>query len=234
MALQLRRGTTAQRTAVTPDVGEPFWDTDLDELFVGDNSTVGGISVGDTIRKIVDAKGDILAATAADTLARLAVGTDGQILTADSGEATGIKWAAAGAAGNKTVLFDWNQSSSDGDYRGSSIGASGSGRVIFGIPDDFGSLVSLEMVGIISAAITAKNIDLTSDYAASTEDAQANSESNVAFTVTSANANEMFFYSISSVFSSIAAGDICGIMADHKAIGATITYLFVKMVYTPS
>ena len=55
---------------------------------------------------IVDAKGDLIAATAADTPARLAVGTNGQVLQADSTESTGLKWATMGGAGVGFVSTD--------------------------------------------------------------------------------------------------------------------------------
>jgi hypothetical protein len=45
-------------------------------------------------KTIVDAKGDIIAATAADTVARLGVGANDTVLTADSSTATGLKWSA--------------------------------------------------------------------------------------------------------------------------------------------
>jgi len=50
---------------------------------------------------IVDAKGDLIAATAADTPARLGVGTNGQVLTADSTAATGLAWATPTTSGFK-------------------------------------------------------------------------------------------------------------------------------------
>lgn len=44
---------------------------------------------------IVDAKGDLIAATAADTPARLAVGADNNFLQAASGQTTGLQWGGA-------------------------------------------------------------------------------------------------------------------------------------------
>jgi hypothetical protein len=69
--------------------------------------TVGRIPVieGGIQPTIFDAKADLLTATANDTPARLAVGTNGQVLTADSTAGTGLAWATLGAsAANYTLL----------------------------------------------------------------------------------------------------------------------------------
>lgn len=57
---------------------------------------------------IVDAKGDLIAATAADTVSRLAVGANNTVLTADSSTATGLKWAAVSS---KVVQYVYANSS---------------------------------------------------------------------------------------------------------------------------
>lgn len=71
-------------------------------LTVSYGSTAGTAAQGNDSRitgaiqaSTATTKGDLLAATASATIARLGVGSDGQVLTADSTQTTGIKWAAA-------------------------------------------------------------------------------------------------------------------------------------------
>jgi len=84
--VDLKGGTTGQVLAKASN-------TDMDFSWVAQDDS-------NAIQNaIVDAKGDLIAATGADTPARLAVGTNGHVLTADSTTATGLKWAAAAGGG---------------------------------------------------------------------------------------------------------------------------------------
>lgn len=48
---------------------------------------------------VVDAKGDLIVATGDNTVTRLPAGTNGHVLTADSAESAGVKWAAPSGGG---------------------------------------------------------------------------------------------------------------------------------------
>ena len=88
--LDLKGGTAGQVLAKNSN-------TDMDFVWVAQDDS-------NAIQNaIVDAKGDLIAATAADTPARLAVGTNGQVLTADSTAGTGLAWATP-SAGGMTLL----------------------------------------------------------------------------------------------------------------------------------
>jgi len=66
-------------------------------VFTGDDATffTAGVATADAAipKSLVTTKGDIIAATASATPARLGIGSNNQILTADSTTATGLKWA---------------------------------------------------------------------------------------------------------------------------------------------
>ncbi len=96
--VDLKGGTTGQ-------VLSKATNTDLDFTW----TSASGIPA-----TIFDAKGDLIAASAADTAARLAVGTNGQLLSANSSTATGLEWVAAPSAaiGSNLVIngnFTFNQ-----------------------------------------------------------------------------------------------------------------------------
>jgi len=57
-----------------------------------------------TPKSLVDAKGDLIAASANDTPARLAVGNNGETLVADSSTSTGLRYQGSQAAGKNAII----------------------------------------------------------------------------------------------------------------------------------
>jgi hypothetical protein len=92
--------------------------TDLDFTWVTDSGDISGVTAGtgisgggtsgtvtitNSMATAIDAKGDLVVGTGADTFDRLAVGTNNQVLTADSTTATGLKWATASSGATYTT-----------------------------------------------------------------------------------------------------------------------------------
>ncbi len=106
--VDLKGGTTGQVLSKNSNTDMDFvWVTDAAGDITGvtagtgisGGGTSGTVTVTNSMATAIDAKGDLIGGTGDDTFARLAVGTNGQVLTADSTTATGLKWATASGGG---------------------------------------------------------------------------------------------------------------------------------------
>jgi hypothetical protein len=137
--VDLKGGTTGQVLAKATN-------TDMDFSWVAQDDS-------NAIQNaIVDAKGDLIAASAADTPARLAVGGNYAVLSAQSGQSTGLQWAKTATSytpswradggspsiGNGTLLGWWQRYGNLCEIRISmTIGSTtnkGTGAWYFGLP----------------------------------------------------------------------------------------------------
>lgn len=101
---------------------------DINGITAGTGITGGGtsgtVTITNDMATAINAKGDLVVGTGADAYARLAVAsTAGYLLSVDSAEATGLKWAAPAAGGGYTLL--------------SSTTLSGTSTTISSIPQDY-------------------------------------------------------------------------------------------------
>ena len=71
---------------------------------ISGGGTSGTVTITNSMATAIDAKGDLVAGTGADTFSKLTVGANDTILTADSTTATGLKWASPASSGGLTLI----------------------------------------------------------------------------------------------------------------------------------
>ncbi len=119
-----------------------------------------------------------------------------------------------------------------GSYARLQLAAAGNGFFTFRVPRDFIELLSLEAICIPGSGTggSGKDIDLTSEYGAAGEAFDNHTEADVTTTQTFIveTINE---FSVSQVFSQLAAGDFCGLNINHTAVGGNVHYLGIRLRY---
>jgi hypothetical protein len=79
---------------------------------ISGGGTSGTVTITNSMATAIDAKGDLVVGTGADAFSRLAVGINDYVLTAASGEATGLKWAAPAGGGKVLQVLSTTKSDS--------------------------------------------------------------------------------------------------------------------------
>jgi len=120
----------------------------------GATATVEGHDV--LTKKIADAKGDLLVGTADNAISRLAVGTNGYVLTADSAETGGLKWAAPAAVGVFDTQITFEGATAD-DYETTLTVADPTADRTITLPNVTGTVVTSGDTGTVTATMLASD-----------------------------------------------------------------------------
>ena len=120
----------------------------------GTTATVEGHDV--LTKKIADAKGDLLVGTADNAISRLGVGANGYVLTAASGETSGLAWAAPVAVGVFDTQITFEGATAD-DYETTLTVVDPTADRTITLPNVSGTVVTSGDTGTVTATMLASD-----------------------------------------------------------------------------
>lgn len=141
-------------------------------------------------------------------------------------------WLSVGTIGPTHIFIplEYNATIST-VYRVQNVAPTGDFELTFAVPEDFVSLVELHLFFTPNNTFSAGEIDLLSGYGGIGENILTHSESQ-SLTGLSATVSEWNELDVSGVFSSLTAGDNCGLNVNHIiGIGGAINYIGVHLEY---
>ena len=135
----------------------------------GSTATVNGKNI--ITAGVVDAKGDLIVGSADDAVARLAVGTDNYILTADSSATNGVAWKAPQAVGvfGESIVFE---GATANDYETTIAVAEPTADRTITFPNATGTVALTSDISNAAGALTTTDIDEGTNLYFTTERAQ--------------------------------------------------------------
>lgn len=116
-------GATGDIEGVTAGVG------------ISGGGTSGTVTITNSMATAIDAKGDLVVGTGADTFSKLTVGANNTVLTADSAEATGLKWATPSGSSQNFTLLNAGGTAMTGSNFTTISGISGKGSLMIAVKD---------------------------------------------------------------------------------------------------
>jgi hypothetical protein len=118
----------------------------------GSTATVNGKNI--ITAGVVDAKGDLIVGSADDAVARLGIGSNGQVLTANSGATYGVEWSAPAAVGVFGSSIEFEGATADGFETTLQVVDPTADRTIT-LPDVSGTVVTSGDTGTVTATMLA-------------------------------------------------------------------------------
>lgn len=135
----------------------------------GSTATVNGKNV--ITAGVVDAKGDLIVGSADDAVARLGVGSNGQVLTANSSATYGVEWSAPAVVGLFGSSIEFEGSTANNFETTLAVTDPTADRTIT-LPDISGTVITTGDSGTVTSAMIADGTIVDGDISASAAIAQ--------------------------------------------------------------